>query len=121
MEEPVMKEFWLFSLAVAATSLAGCGTEGPSGMQGMPQAPAAQTSTAAESRGVGVVQSVDAANGKVTIAHEPIESLGWPAMTMAFSVAQPDLLADVTTGQRVDFTLRGRDMSAVITSIKAVE
>lgn len=116
-----MKQFWLVSLAVAATSLAGCGAEEPSGMQRMPQAPAAQDSSAAESRGVGVVQSVDTANGKVTIAHEPIESLGWPAMTMAFSVAQPEVLANVTSGQHVAFTLRGRDMSAVITSIKPAE
>jgi Cu(I)/Ag(I) efflux system protein CusF len=121
MEEPVMKELWLFSLVVAATLLIGCGTEEPSGVQGMPQAPAAQTSTAAESRGVGVVQSFDAAAGKITIAHEPIESLGWPAMTMAFAVERPELLANVTSGQRVDFTLRGNDMSAVITSIEASE
>ena len=116
-----MKQFWLVSVAVAATSLAGCGAEEPSGMQGMPQSPAAQNSNAAESHGVGVVQSVDTANGKVTIAHEPIESLGWPAMTMGFSVARPELLADVENGQRVEFTLRGRDMSAVITSIKPTE
>lgn len=116
-----MKKSWFVSLAVLAATLAGCGTEGPSGMQGMPQSPAAQSSTGAESRGVGVVQSVDAANSKVTIAHEPIESLGWPAMTMAFAVERPELLANVTSGQRVDFTLRGKDMSAVITSIKAAE
>jgi Cu(I)/Ag(I) efflux system protein CusF len=57
----------------------------------------------------------------VTIAHEPIAALSWPAMTMAFKVAQPDLLKDVAVGSKVEFMLHGKDMSAVITSLKKVE
>src|SRR5262245_39271004 len=108
-----MKKAWFASLAVATTLVACGGQESAAG----PSAPVAQSAASAESRGVGVVQSVDAASGRVTIAHEPFESLGWPAMTMGFTVARPELLADVRAGQRVEFTLRGRDMSAVITSI----
>lgn len=113
-----MKNYWFAMFALAAATIAGCGGGEPAGSAAMPgvQAPAEP-----ESRGVGVIQSVDTANGKVTIAHEPIEALGWPAMTMGFSVARPELLTDVKSGQRVDFTLRGRDMSAVITSIKPAE
>lgn len=109
-----MKQSWFALLAVGAT-LVACGGQDSADV---PSAPVAQSAASTESRGIGVVQSIDAATGKVTIAHEPIESLGWPAMTMGFAVARPELLADVKAGQRVEFTLRGTDMSAVITSIK---
>ena len=33
-----------------------------------------------------VVKEFDAVQGKVTLAHGPVKSLGWPAMTMAFGV-----------------------------------
>lgn len=56
----------------------------------------------AEAIGAGVVKAIDASSGKVTIAHEPIESLQWPAMTMAFN-ASPDLLSTVKEGDNVRF------------------
>jgi Cu(I)/Ag(I) efflux system protein CusF len=70
---------------------------------------------------MGVVQSVDAGNGSLTIAHEPIAALGWPAMTMSFKVDKPVLLEGVEAGQHIEFTLRGRDMSAIVTSIEKAE
>ena len=107
------------ALFVFATSLAACGgTEEPAGGAAMP---AAQSSAQAETSGVGVVQSIDAASGMITIAHEPIEALGWPAMTMGFKVARPELLEGIDSGEHIDFTLRGRDMDAVVTSIKPRE
>jgi Cu(I)/Ag(I) efflux system protein CusF len=74
-----------------------------------------------QSHGVGVVRSVDAKAGTITIAHEPIPALNWPAMTMSFKVTQPEMLEHVAAGNKVEFTLQGRDMSAVITSIKTAE
>ena len=75
-----------------------------------------------ENHGVGVVQSVDTAAGRVTIAHEPIKELNWPAMTMGFKVADPALLEHVAPGSKIEFMLRGKDMmSAVVTSIKVVQ
>ena len=64
-----------------------------------------------------MVQSLDASSRTVTIAHQPIESLGWPAMTMSFKVATPELLERVSIGEKVEFTLDGKDMSASITSL----
>ncbi|HEX5048339.1 MAG TPA: copper-binding protein [Gammaproteobacteria bacterium] len=63
------------------------------------------------------MQAVDTSARTVTIAHQPIESLGWPAMTMSFKVAKPELLEQVSVGEKVDFTLDGKDMSASITSL----
>lgn len=42
--------------------------------------------TAARYTGVGVLKAVNAKDGKVQIAHEPIAALGWPAMTMWFAL-----------------------------------
>lgn len=110
------KRFVLIALSTA--TIAACGGAGPSGGPETPAPSAARPEATTESRGVGVVESVDRANRRVTIAHEPIESLGWPAMTMGFAVSRPELLENVTAGQRIEFTLEGSDMSAVVTSIE---
>jgi Cu(I)/Ag(I) efflux system protein CusF len=114
-----MKKLTLLALVTASSLLAACGgDDAPSA----PNMPAAQQpaggQAAAENRGMGVVQSVDTANGSLSIAHEPIEALGWPAMTMSFKVDKPALLEGVEAGDRIEFMLRGRDMSAVVTSIE---
>ena len=117
-----MKKITLLVLVAASSTLAACGRDDAPSTSSMPNMPAAQQPAAgqqaAESRGMGVVQSVDAANGSLTIAHEPIAELGWPAMTMSFKVDRPALLEGVKAGEHIEFTLRGRDMSAVVTSIE---
>ena len=64
----------------------------------------------------GTVKSVDAATGKITIAHGPVEALQWPAMTMAFK-ATPDQVAAVQAGQKVEFEFESKGMEATITRI----
>jgi Cu/Ag efflux protein CusF len=114
-----MKKIALLVLVAASSTLAACGRDDAPSTSSMPaaQQPAA-AQQAAENRGMGVVQTVDAANNSLTIAHEPIAALRWPAMTMAFKVDRPELLEGVEAGKRIEFTLRGRDMSAVVTSIE---
>ena len=68
--------------------------------------------------GSGVVQSVDAAAGTVTVKHEAIASAGWPAMTMSFPVQDKKALENVKPGQKVDFAFMQQGSSNVITSIK---
>jgi len=58
---------------------------------------------AAGHKGEGKVNGVDAKAGTVSIAHGPIASLKWPAMTMGFKVANSTLLKDVTPGTAVAF------------------
>jgi membrane fusion protein, copper/silver efflux system len=71
-----------------------------------PGAPAAAAAPATY-RGEGVVKAVDAAHASVTLAHEPIASLKWPAMTMDFKVKDAALLRALKPGQRVVFDLAG--------------
>ena len=39
----------------------------------------------------------------VTLSHEPVPALGWPAMTMAFRLAEPALARGLKAGDRVSF------------------
>jgi Cu(I)/Ag(I) efflux system membrane fusion protein len=56
-------------------------------------------------RGEGSVEAVDSARATVTLAHGPIASLKWPAMTMEFRVKDPALLLTLKPGQRIAFDL----------------
>lgn len=54
--------------------------------------------------GIGIVRKVDA-NGRITIAHGPINSIQWPAMTMTFAVQNKKLLDQVVAGEKIEFDL----------------
>ena len=63
--------------------------------------------------GTGVVKKIDAKSGSVTIAHDPIKALNWPAMTMPFKVADKALLAKMKVGAKIRFDLNGQTITAV--------
>lgn len=63
--------------------------------------------------GVGVVKKIDAKGLSVTIAHDPIKALNWPAMTMPFKVADKAVLANLKVGAKVRFTLNGQTITAI--------
>jgi Cu(I)/Ag(I) efflux system membrane fusion protein len=52
---------------------------------------------------VGTLDGVDAKAGTVTVTHEPVASLKWPAMTMEFVPANPSLVAGVKSGSPIAF------------------
>lgn len=53
----------------------------------------------AEAAGVGIVRAVDSAHGTITLQHQAIASIGWPAMTMTFKVVLPGLLIEFEGGR----------------------
>ena len=55
--------------------------------------------------GVGIVQVIDKANGKVKLSHDPIAALGWPKMTMFFRLKDSALADQVKEGDEVKFSL----------------
>lgn len=63
-----------------------------------------------QAQGVGVIKAADQQAGTVTIAHQPIKSFAWPAMTMKFKVMDSAMLKNVAVGNKVKFTLQGKDM-----------
>jgi Cu(I)/Ag(I) efflux system protein CusF len=66
----------------------------------------------------GVVKKVDPKAGTVTLAHDPVKSLNWSAMTMSFGVKDKAFLDKLQPGKKVEveFVQQGKDY--VITSVK---
>jgi Cu(I)/Ag(I) efflux system protein CusF len=58
-----------------------------------------------DAHGTGTVNSVDPAQHKVNLSHNPIPDIGWPAMTMEFRVAPSIDLTAIKPGTRVNFTI----------------
>ena len=58
-----------------------------------------------DAHGTGTVNSVDPAQHKLNISHQPIPEIGWPAMTMEFPVAPSVDLTAIKPGTRVNFTI----------------
>ena len=58
-----------------------------------------------DAHGTGTVNSVDPAQHKVNLSHQPIPGIGWPAMTMDFPVAPSVDLKSIKPGTGVNFTI----------------
>ena len=87
-----------------------------------PQAPSvAEKPTAgpgATIMATGVVKSIDKANGKVKLIHDPIALLGWPKMTMFFRLKDATLADQVKEGDAVQFFLEKATSGYVISGFK---
>ena len=66
----------------------------------------------------GVVEGVDVAKSSLTLAHDPVKSLNWPAMSMGFKVNDKKLLDKVKKGDKIRFTFVQSGNDYVITSIQ---
>jgi Cu(I)/Ag(I) efflux system protein CusF len=105
-------------VAVAAALLGGAALASPAlAHQGENHA----TEVAQTAEGQGIVRAINAQGGTVTIAHEPIQALGWPAMTMAFRARSANLLNGVSVGQRVHFILANDNGRPVLTEIHVLQ
>ena len=67
---------------------------------------------------VGVVKAVDQAKGSVTFVHEPVKSLNWPSMTMAFQIKDKALLDKLPPGRKVSFEFVQQGKEYVVTAVK---
>jgi membrane fusion protein, copper/silver efflux system len=71
--------------------------------------------------GSGVILAIKTDENTVNLQHEPIEDLGWPAMTMDFSV-MPDVdLSKLSVNESVMFQLEKHGDSYMIISIHVME
>jgi Cu(I)/Ag(I) efflux system protein CusF len=74
-----------------------------------------------QAEGMGVIKAVDKTAATITISHEPIKAFNWPAMNMKFKVVDSKLLDGVQVGNKVQFTLQGKDMmKSQVTALKIV-
>jgi Cu/Ag efflux protein CusF len=108
--------------SIMALALVGCGepsapNEGAAQSGAVPGM-ADRAAPGAQHLGHGTLNSIDRSAGTVNISHEPVESAGWPAMTMNFRLADPDAAAELTPGQRVEFRFTTDD-GGTVTAIEA--
>ena len=69
-------------------------------------------------KAVGILNAVDAASGSVTISHEPVASLKWPAMKMDFVLANGALVSGLKSGTAIEFEFVERQPGEwVVTSV----
>lgn len=67
-------------------------------------------------QGTGKVVSVDAEKHTMKLTHDPIKALGWPKMTMQFTVDSSMDLSGYQAGDAVSFTLKpaGKDDYTIV-------
>lgn len=65
-----------------------------------------------------VVKAVDSANGKVTLAHDQVKTLNWPAMTMTFGVKDKSLFDKLAVGKNVDVEFTKQGSNYVVSAVK---
>src|SRR5262245_56715950 len=91
---------------------------GPTPTMSQSTAAGPQIAQASQVQGTGTINAIDAAGHKINLNHNAIPAIGWPAMTMDFTVAPAVNLSALKPGTRVNFTMqRGGDGMYVIQSI----
>src|SRR5688572_2611654 len=100
--------------AALLATLAACGEVPP---DAQPSDAMTMDSKAKSAKGTGTVTALDAAAGTVTLDHQAMPEIGWPAMTMTFK-ADPALLAGVKDGDKVAFDLEVTDGRGEITALR---
>jgi Cu(I)/Ag(I) efflux system membrane fusion protein len=68
---------------------------------------------------VGTVEALD--GNQITLSHQPVPALGWGAMTMPFTLAQPELAHSIKTADRVKFAFRQSGDQFVIERLEKIE
>jgi Cu/Ag efflux protein CusF len=104
------------SLFVLAGCLTGVAWAAGPGAHPVPLAQAREAKAATASAS-GTVRNVDRASARVTIDHAPIPSIGMPAMSMSFKVADPKLLDRVRQGDQVNFEIRQSGLGWIVTGL----
>lgn len=101
-------------------ALGGMGDANPSQpplVRGGADTPAAQKSVGHQAQGI-----LEAINddGTVSITHDPITALKWPAMTMDFALANSSLVGDIQPGSKISFEIVERGEGEwVVTKLQA--
>jgi Cu(I)/Ag(I) efflux system periplasmic protein CusF len=87
-------------------------------MKGMDMKSENKGGKAAVHKGTGTVTKVDPAKNAVTIAHGPVQSMKWPAMTMTFKAKDKAMLDKVKPGEKIEFSFVQSGKDYIVTEIK---
>ena len=104
-------------ILAASLLLSACGEardRRPENRQASEASPATSQAAGVHS-GTGTVQSIS--GNQVAIAHGPVETIGWPAMTMTFT-APEGLAGGLRAGDQVDFSFHQDGGAYVLSSLR---
>lgn len=114
------KSLTIIAIMAALLTLSGCDkpaetpkVEAPADAMG----DMAMPSDAKMVKSAGAVTAIDASSGKITLEHDAIPAVEWPAMTMGFKV-KPELLKGIAVGDKVDFDLTVSGNAGEVTAIQ---
>jgi Cu(I)/Ag(I) efflux system protein CusF len=115
----LMTMIFFFALALVPdwTAAAGHGGHDSHGKaaSGAEQADADRVHTTS-----GVIETVDKDKKRLTITHEAVSALNWPAMTMRFGLEDPALLDDVQPGDKLRFDFREQGQEYIIVDLEII-
>lgn len=69
-------------------------------------------------RAVGIVTAIDAAASTISLDHEPIAAISWPAMSMQFQAENAAILQGIAVGDRVSFELKSATETQIVTMVE---
>lgn len=104
----------VLALSASGFAAAQSGAADHANMPGMHDA----VQKAPEHQAMAIVRAVDPVKGSVTLAHEAIPSLNWPAMTMGFAVKNSKLFDKLAVGSKVRITLTKQGAEYVVTAVQ---
>lgn len=71
--------------------------------------------------GTGVIKLIDMDAKKITIDHQAIPAIGWPAMTMRFTFSEPtEAIKQLKEGEQVNFSFVQQGNLSLLQDIKAL-
>lgn len=88
------------------------------GMNDKKSSNAGEAQSAVSHRAEAVVKSVDPDQGKVTLAHGPVKSIGWPAMTMGFVIKDKTLFDKLSVGKEVNVQFKKQGNDYIVTEVE---
>lgn len=80
--------------------------------------PAAKKTRMQTHKTTAVINKIDTGNATVTLAHQAVKSLNWPAMTMDFKVLDKKLLPKLSVGKKVKVEFKKEGADYVVVAVK---
>lgn len=110
--------FTTFALVSALSASATMAQQKIGDMTGIDMAKKPAASAQMTHMAKGTVNKIDPKTGWVLMAHEPVNSMNWPAMTMSFKVKDKSLLDKLAVGKKVDFGFVKEGEGYLVTIVK---
>lgn len=110
-----MKFYVTAGLVGMLAAVSACSKSGPSTNETQTPAPTQAGQQEQVYSGTGTISNIS--GDQVSIAHGPIAGVGWPAMTMTFTMP-PNLATGAEVGAKVDFSFRKDGSAYVLTSLR---